>query len=41
MLLLRSDPAVERLLGRGERLTFVEGGFAGPEGWKVGKQTQS
>lgn len=32
--LLRSDPDIERLLG-GEGVSFVEGGFAGPEGWKV------
>ncbi|KXZ45361.1 hypothetical protein GPECTOR_55g267 [Gonium pectorale] len=32
--LLRSDPDVERMLGS-EGLAFVEGGFAGPEGWKL------
>ncbi|GIL51763.1 hypothetical protein Vafri_7691 [Volvox africanus] len=34
VLLLRSDPEIERLLGA-QGVTYIEGGFAGPEGWKL------
>ncbi|GLC46966.1 hypothetical protein PLESTM_002001700 [Pleodorina starrii] len=34
VLLLRSDPELERLLGA-QGIKYVEGGFAGPEGWKL------
>ncbi|GIL92511.1 hypothetical protein Vretimale_19308 [Volvox reticuliferus] len=34
VLLLRSDPEIERLLGA-QGVKYLEGGFAGPEGWKL------
>ncbi|GLI69218.1 hypothetical protein VaNZ11_013791, partial [Volvox africanus] len=34
VLLLRSDPEIERLLGA-QGAKYIEGGFAGPEGWKL------